>query len=73
MIDLDGESTQGEEAIEVGFVEADWPLIGGPFTVRDVLASAPKRLYPRLREEGPITSDQIENLHRQLAEQLPPS
>lgn len=55
------------------FVEADWPLIGGPFTVRDVLVSAPKRLYPRLREDGPITPAQIEELHRQLADKLPPS
>ena len=55
------------------FVEADWPLIGGPFSVRDVLISAPKKMYPRLRAEGPLMPEQIDDLHRRLALALPPA
>jgi hypothetical protein len=35
------------------FVEADWPLIGGDFTIRGVQALWPKKLYPQLQAEGP--------------------
>jgi len=38
------------------FVEADWPLLGGPFTTRDVHVLWPKKLAKALSEgtEGPI-------------------
>ena len=36
------------------FVEADWPLIGGSFTTRGVEALWPKRLYPKLKADGPL-------------------
>lgn len=36
------------------FVEADWPLIGGSFTTRGVEAVWPKRLYPKLKADGPL-------------------
>ncbi|WP_204164569.1 nuclease-related domain-containing protein [Nocardioides daejeonensis] len=34
------------------FIEADWPLLGGAFTTRDVDVLWPKRLYPRLAADG---------------------
>lgn len=55
------------------FVEADWPLLGGDFTTRDVHALWPKKLYPRLQAEGPITAEAIAEIHRSLAQALPPS
>ena len=55
------------------FVEADWPLLGGDFTTRDVHALWPKKLYPKLQAEGPLTSDAIAEIHRNLAGALPPS
>ena len=55
------------------FVEADWPLIGGAFTTRGVLVVWPKKLYPKLRAEGPLDAASIDRLHRQLAQALPPA
>src|ERR1019366_6703195 len=53
------------------FVEADWPLIGGTFTTRGVQALWPKKLYPKLQAEGPVTADTVAELHRKLAHALP--
>jgi hypothetical protein len=53
------------------FVEADWPLIGGAFTTRGVQTLWPKRLYPQLKAEGPLTSATIVEIHRRLAHTLP--
>ncbi len=55
------------------FVEADWPLLGGDFITRDVHALWPKKLYPKLQADGPLTSDAIAEIHRTLAGALPPS
>jgi hypothetical protein len=55
------------------FVEADWPLLGGNFTTRDVLALWPKKLYAELQTEGPLTADTIPEIHRTLAHALPAS
>ena len=55
------------------FVEADWPLLGGNFTTRDVHALWPKKLYPKLQAEGPLTADTIAEIHRTLAQALPAS
>jgi hypothetical protein len=52
------------------FVDADWPLIGGSFTIREVEALWPKRLYPKLQAPGPLTVDVIADLHRRLATDL---
>ena len=49
------------------FVDADWPLIGGAFTTRSVQALWPKKLYPQLQAEGPLTADVIAEIHRTLA------
>lgn len=53
------------------FVEADWPLIGGSFTTRDVQALWPKKLYHHLQQEGPLATETIDNMHRRLANALP--
>lgn len=55
------------------FVEADWPLLGGSFTTRGVETMWPKKLYPKLMAAGPLSSDTIGDLHRQLASSLPPA
>ncbi len=53
------------------FVEADWPLIGGSFTTRDVHALWPKKLYLQLQLEGALSSEAIDDIHRCLAKELP--
>jgi hypothetical protein len=53
------------------FVEADWPLLGGDFTTRDVHALWPKKLYPKLQGQGALTIDTIAGIHRVLAQALP--
>nr|WP_091789269.1 nuclease-related domain-containing protein [Pedococcus dokdonensis] len=53
------------------FVEADWPLIGGSFTTRDVQVVWPKKLYPQLQASGALTPESVADLHRQLARALP--
>lgn len=55
------------------FVEADFPLIGGSFTTRDVQVLWPKRLYSQLRGSGPLSAESITSLHRLLAHALPPA
>ena len=52
------------------FVEADWPLIGGAFTARGVMVLWPKKLYPKLQEEGPLSVDSVAQIHRKLAQAL---
>ena len=64
----------GEDVLVHGvlcFVEADWPLIGGSFTTRGVEALWPKKLYPKLMADGPLTTDVLAALHRGLATSLP--
>ena len=55
------------------FVEADWPLIGGSFTTRGVEAIRPKKLYPRLRSDGPLDVATIAMVHRTLAGSMKPA
>lgn len=55
------------------FVEADWPLLGGSFTTRDVHSLWPKKLYPTLQAQGPLTAQAIAAIHRTLAQALPAS
>jgi hypothetical protein len=51
---------------------ADWPLIGGSFTIRGVEALWPKKLYPRLQSAGPLGRETLLEIHRTLATALPP-
>lgn len=54
------------------FVEADWPLIGGAFTTRDIEVLWPKKLYPRLTADGPYRRE-VAKTHAHLATSLPPA
>jgi len=53
------------------FVDADWPLIGGAFTVNDVAVLWPKKLKALLTESGPVDQNQIADLQWQLHEAFP--
>jgi hypothetical protein len=55
------------------FVDADWPLLGGSVTTRNVHVLWPKKLYRELQAEGPLAADTIDEIHRALAHALPPS
>jgi hypothetical protein len=55
------------------FVEADWPVIGSSFTTRGVEALWPKKLYPKLRSDGPLGEEAIATLYRTLAGVLKPA
>ena len=52
------------------FVEADWPLLGGAFTTRGVDVLWPKKLYPKLQADGPLSVDTVAEIHRKLAHAL---
>ncbi|WP_301114122.1 nuclease-related domain-containing protein [Microbacterium sp.] len=52
------------------FLEADWPLIGGPFTVDGIHVLWPRLLIKRLTEPAPQTID-IDTTHSQLAKAFP--
>lgn len=49
------------------FVEADWPLIGGDFTIDDIHVLWPKKLQQLLLTNGPLSADTIAALHGSLA------
>lgn len=53
------------------FVEADWPLIGGSFSVQGVQVLWMKKLKTLLAEPGPLGPDEIAELQWQLHEALP--
>lgn len=53
------------------FVDADWPLIGGSFTVQGVSVMWPKKLKLLLTEAGPLDADRIADLQWQLHEAFP--
>ena len=52
------------------FVEADWPLIGGHFTVRGVRVTWPRRLAKELLRTTPPTVD-VDEVSRTLAATFP--
>ena len=53
------------------FVDADWPLIGGSFTVQGVAVLWMKKLKKTLIEPGPLDPDRIADLQWQLHEAFP--
>ena len=55
------------------FVEADWPLLGGAFTLRGVDVLWPKKLYSQFKADGPLNAASIAEIHRHLAAALPPA
>ena len=55
------------------FVDADWPLIGGAFTIGGVEALWPKALRKQLAQPGPLTPEMLRDLHRHIADAFPPA
>lgn len=53
------------------FVDADWPLIGGSFTVDDVAVVWPKKLKTILTQPDGLHPDQIADLQWRLHESFP--
>ncbi len=53
------------------FVGANWPVIGGSFTVQGVAAVRPKKLKTVLAAPGPLDADRIADLQWQLHEAFP--
>ena len=53
------------------FVDADWPVFGGSFTINDVAVLWPKKLKATLTEPGPLGPEQIADLQWQLHEAFP--
>lgn len=56
------------------FVEADWPLVAGDFTVDGVDVLWPKRLAERLAQARPgLAPERVDAVFRALARALPPA
>lgn len=53
------------------FVDADWPLIGGSFSIDGVDVLWPKKAAQILNGAGPLTDDRIDEIHRHLATTFP--
>lgn len=53
------------------FVDADWPLIGGAFSIDDVDVLWPKKAAQLLNNDGPLTSEQVSTIHQHLAVTFP--
>lgn len=53
------------------FVHADWPLMGGHFSVRGVQALWPRKLQQELQRQGDLDVEAIAQIHRDLARALP--
>ncbi len=53
------------------FLDADWPLIGGAFTIHGVGVLWPRRLRKLLEKEGPLGSEEIEQIQARLAAAFP--
>lgn len=68
---------QGMEAVPVQgvlcFVRADWPLIGGSFTIAGVRVLWPRKLGEVLVADGPLAHDAVERAHGVLAAHFPPA
>lgn len=64
----------GDELPVVGvlcFIDADWPLVGGAFSIRGVEVLWPRRLVSRLTSDGPLDDVRIQTALRDLAVALP--
>lgn len=53
------------------FVDADWPLIGGSFTIRGIRVLWPKRAENFVNEPGPLTEEQIGAATLRIARRFP--
>ena len=55
------------------FVEGDWPLLGGSFTVGGLEVLWPKRARKIITAPGALSDDRLRVLHRHLAAEFPPA
>jgi hypothetical protein len=55
------------------FVEGDWPLIGGDFSVGGLHVLWPKRAAERITRSGPLDPSTTQRLHQTLASAFPPA
>lgn len=55
------------------FVEANWPLLGGNFTINDVEVLWPRKAVSRVTSSGALGPDEIEQVHRALAMSFAPA
>jgi hypothetical protein len=66
-----------DDAVEVRsvlcFVEADWPLLGSDFMVRNVTVTWPKKLAATITRPGPLTEAHIAAVNGRLATAFPPA
>jgi len=53
------------------FVDGDWPLIGGSFTIDGLQVLWPRKAQEHIKRPGPLTSDQVQALHARLASTFP--
>lgn len=53
------------------FVEADWPLLGGDFSISGIDVLWPKRAVHMIRKIGPIDAASSQRIFRALAEAFP--
>lgn len=55
------------------FLDADWPLIGGSFSIQGVDVVWPRKARELLTRPGPVPADVLPGLHQYLAESFPPA
>lgn len=53
------------------FVEADWPLFGGDFSISDVRVLWPKKAASEIAASGPVDSEVVQRTFRAIAEAFP--
>ncbi len=53
------------------FIEADWPLFGGAFSIDGFAVVSPAKAADRLVTAGPSPAEQVRSVHRRLAEVFP--
>lgn len=55
------------------FIESDWPLLSKAFQIQGIHVLWPKKLYPMLESDGPLSEEDIDALHKRLAGSFPPA
>jgi hypothetical protein len=55
------------------FVEGDWPLVGGDFSIDGLHVLWPKKAVERIKRVGPLDLSTIQSVHRILASTFPPA
>ena len=55
------------------FVEGDWPLLGGSFTIEGLDVLWPKKARKIIAAPGTLGDDRLRVLHRHLATEFPPA